>query len=226
MSQTPPPPAGPPPGSAPPPPPGGPRLDIGAAASYGWKKFTQYPGQLILIFLVVFVVQGVFQALSWAVDSFVAQAALGIIGFLVGQIVALGIIRAALIVTAGGEPDVSQVFKTDKLGDYIVASILFFLMWVVGLFICFVGAIVVSVLFGFYGFYILDRGLGPTEALGASYRLVTGNLGPAIGLLIVAFLIYIVGVIACIVGLLVSAPVAVVMVAYGYRVLNGEPVAP
>jgi uncharacterized membrane protein len=38
--------------------------------------------------------------------------------------------------------------------------------------------------------------------------------------------VYYVGALACYVGLLVSIPVALVMITYSYRVLEGEPVAP
>ncbi len=101
-------------------------LDPSAAVSYGWKKFQQYPGQLILIFVVVAVVNGVFSFVGQqAVDSLFGLLFFEVLAFIVGQLVSLGIIRAALDVTSGQAPDISRVFKTDHLGSYIVGSIVY-----------------------------------------------------------------------------------------------------
>ena len=207
--------------------PGGPpSADVGTALSYAWRKFWQNPGPLLVIALIVAAVYLVFGIIALRISSLSGQLIFRIISFFIGQIVTLGLYRAGLMVTAGEDLDIGRVFNTDRLGDFIVGSILYSLIVLVGLILCIIPGIIAAVLLYFYGFYILDRGLSATDALRASYELVRANTGTVVGLLIVAFLVYIVGAILCGVGLLITGPVSLIMVAYGYRVLNNEPVAP
>jgi len=204
----------------------GPQLDIGTALSYGWRKFQQYAGPLIIIVLIAAVVQLVFGLLRLAADGIVTQLLLAVIGFVVGQIVLLGIYRAALLVTQGVTPEPGRVFNTDRLGDYIVASILYSLAVGIGFVLCIIPGIIAAVLFAFYPYFVLDKNMGAVDALSASSKLVRANTGSAVGLLVVAFLLFIVGAALCGIGLLVTGPVSLLMTAYGYRVLTNQPVAP
>ena len=117
-------------------------LNVGEALSYGWNKFVQYIGQIILIVLVIFVVQAVFFALSRIVSggsglsSVFLGGVISIIGWVVGLILQAGLIRAALAVTRGETPEVGMLFQTTNIGTYAVASILVGLLLVVGLLAC------------------------------------------------------------------------------------------
>jgi uncharacterized membrane protein len=72
----------------------------------------------------------------------------------------------------------------------------------------------------------LDKGVGPGEAISTSIDWVKNNAGRVVLVLVVAYVVYTLGIIACCVGLLVSIPVALVAITYSYRVLGNEPVAP
>jgi hypothetical protein len=205
---------------------GGPSLDIGSAFSYGWKKFTENVGQWLLIALIVVVVNLVFAVIALQIDSFIGATIFRLLGFVVGQIVAMGLVRAALLVTAGEAPEVGRVFSTDRLGDYIIGSILYGIIVAIGFVLCLIPGVIAAVMLSFYGFYILDKNMSGPDALKASFDLVRAHAGATVGLLVVAFLVYFVGVLLCGIGVLVSGPVSLVMVGYGYRILNNEPVAP
>jgi hypothetical protein len=201
-------------------------VDVGSAFSYAWKKFQQYTGPLLLIALFVALVYLVFALISFSVDSVAGRVVFEVISFFVGQVVTLGLYRAALMVTAGETPELGKVFTTDRLGEFIIGSLLYALIVVVGLILCIVPGVIAAVMLYFYGFYILDRNLSATDALRASYDLVRTHAGPVVALLLVALLVYFVGFLLCGIGVLVTGPIALIMVAYGYRVLNNEPVAP
>jgi hypothetical protein len=213
--------SGPPAGAS-----GGPSLDIGSAFSYGWKKFTENVGNWIAIALIVVLVNLVFGLIAFTIDSVVGASIFRLVGFVVGQIVTLGLYRAALMTTAGDTPDVGRVFSTDRLGDFIIGSLLYSLIVAVGLILCVIPGIIAAVLLYFYGFYVLDKNMSGPDALRASFELVRANAGSTVALLVVAFLVYIVGVLLCGIGVFVTGPVALLMVGYGYRILNNEPVAP
>ncbi|CAN5415750.1 hypothetical protein BH10ACT3_BH10ACT3_05140 [soil metagenome] len=52
------------------------------------------------------------------------------------------------------------------------------------------------------------------------------NLGPVFLTLLLSYAVYYIGSLACYVGLVVSIPVALVMITYSYRALSNEAVTP
>jgi len=68
--------------------------------------------------------------------------------------------------------------------------------------------------------------LSPGDAINTSISWVRENAGSVILVLILAYVVYFLGFIACCIGLLISMPVALVAITYSYRVLGNEPVAP
>jgi len=222
MSDAPPPPPPPPassPGSS------GESLRVGEAASYAWMKFQQYPGPLILIAAIIGAVNLIGFVLRLGVKSVPVALVLQLLFFIVGQILTIGVINASLMVTAGQTPEPGRAFSTDKLGPFIVGSLLYGLAVVVGLILCVIPGLILAVLLGFYGFYILDAGMAPVDALKASSAAVRQHGGGVVLVLIVAFLINLLGAILCGIGLLITAPICWLMFAYAYRKINGQPVA-
>ncbi|CAB4961259.1 unannotated protein [freshwater metagenome] len=230
MSQIPPPP--PPPGFDPPPPPpppgamsSGGAFSPGAAISYAWSATMKNIGPLVLMTLVILVVQVLMQ--------FIFGRGTGAIAFLfsiatsiISLILAMGLIRAALRVTDGGTPELSQLTETDQLGPYIVQAILVGLAIGIGLLICIIPGLIAAVLFAFAGYAVIDSRDG--DAVGAikrSFEIVKGNFGAVLGLMVLLILINVVGALLCLIGLLFTYPMTSVAIAYAYRTLNGQPVA-
>jgi uncharacterized membrane protein len=91
----------------------------------------------------------------------------------------------------------------------------------IGLVLLIVPGLIAMVLFMFSTFLVIDRGLGPIDALKASMEMTRGNRWPLFGFILLCLLILFVGVLALGVGLLVAAPVAGIAFAYAYRLLSG-----
>jgi uncharacterized membrane protein len=165
---------------------------------------------------------------------FILVRALGLFGLILGElgfvaltfVFAVGIYQAGLEVTAGRPVVVSEVFKTPHFGNFIACQILVALTILVGTILCIIPGIAAAVLLAFAPFYVLDQGLSATDAMRRSYELVRANLGAVLVVLIVAYIVWAVGAAICFVGALVAGPVALVMLTYAYRRLNGQPVAP
>lgn len=228
MTQPPPPPPPPPPPS--PPPAGGSGaapFTIGDAIGYGWNAYWRNVGPLVVITLVIWLVNVVFALITFPIDSFVVRSLIQIVGWVVGLILAMGLIRATLAVTRGETPDVSMLFQTDGLPVYLVAAILFGIGAGIGFLLCIIPGVIFATFFGFYGYFIVGEGeQNPIEALKRSQQLVSGHFGTVLGLAVVLVLINIVGALACGVGLLFTAGISAVSWAYAYRSLRGETVAP
>jgi hypothetical protein len=203
---------------------GGGDFNIGEALSYGWNKFVQYIGQIILIVLVIFVVQGVFFAVgqvvggSGSIGRIVIAQAIFIVGWIIGLVLQAGLIRAGLAVTRGETPEVGMLFQTANLGSFIIATILVGLLFFVGFLACCIGAIVVGIFTLFYGYYIIDRGAEPVDSITSSFKLVRDNFGVV---LLFAIVVVLLNVITC--GLAVG--VTQISTAYAYKKLTGQPIA-
>ncbi|MCD9622993.1 hypothetical protein [Rhabdothermincola salaria] len=199
-------------------------LDIGAALGYGWNKFVQYIGQIILIVLVIFVVQGAFFAISRiigadnSISALVLGQAVAIIGWVIGLILQAGLIRAGLAVTNGQAPDVSMLFQTANLGSFIIATILVGLLFFVGFLACCIGMIVVAIFTLFYGYFVIDRSAQPVDSISSSFKLVKENFG---SVALFAVVVFVLNLITC--GLAVG--VTQIATAYAYKSLTGQPIA-
>lgn len=214
-------------------------LDPGAAFSYGWKKFREYPGEFISLVLVVGLVSlvGVVVALFALLPAFSSNstaAVLGWIGYVfalllpmaISFVVQAGVYCAGLGVTRGVAPSLGMLVERTNLGTYIGTVLLVALASTIGLFLCILPGLAVLVFCAYAPLIALDKGLGPVESIRRSVELVRDNLGQVLIVLLLSYGVYYLGSLVCCIGLLVSAPVALVAITYSYRALNNEPVAP
>lgn len=216
----------PPPPPPPPPPPTGGGPDAGAALSYGWKKFTENVGPLILIILAPIAVIVVLELIG----AFVVRGVVGIvvsyaIALLVAIVGYLGIFNAGLMATRGEHVDFNKAFQTDRWGDWIAFAIVYGLMLAVGFALCLVGALFVVAFWGLAPFYFLDQRKSIGDALSASLEKTRGTPGLPVALGLCGLVAW-AGGFACGIGTLVTMPLGVIGGAYLYRRVNNQPVAP
>jgi uncharacterized membrane protein len=74
--------------------------------------------------------------------------------------------------------------------------------------------------------FATDHALAPIDALKASLNTVRSHIGETLLSMLVQGLLVVAGFFACIVGILVTGPVAGLVLVYTYRRLSGGPVAP
>lgn len=242
MNQVPPPP--------PPPPPGGTGgggyvgptgsgsdnpWDIGGAFNWAWSKFTAnagvWIGAAVAIIVAIFVAVIVYViALGFASNSSVMMLivaavftfALVLLSFAAGY----PLLNGALQQTRGETVTFQSMFDFSRFGAYIGPVFVQAIVIAVGSLLCYIPGIIAAVLLAFVPYFALDKGASVGDAFKQSYELVTKNLGPAILFLIVVYVVYSIGSFLCGIGVIVSAPVGLLMMAYGYRRAIGEAVAP
>jgi uncharacterized membrane protein len=237
----------------PPAPPGGNGYSVGDALSYGWKQFQGNATQLVLGALAVvaaIIVAGAisfaFQALltsspecTFNSDTFATKctdgsgyfwrtlvAAIGYaFVFVVAQIVGAGFIRGALGITEGRPFVAGEVFKIERLGSVVVASLLVGIATGIGYFLCYLPGVAIAFATSYTLYFVIDKGLEPIEAITASFNLVKNNLANTIVWYLLGGIIATVGFFICLVGALVTVPVVLIGTAYTYKKLTGEQVA-
>jgi uncharacterized membrane protein len=233
----------PPEGSYPPPPAGGYQPPIGGggaysptdAIAYGWKKFTQNVGPLILGALILIVSSIVLSALASAIapspgftfeletiSSLIAQIITGTVGYIFSAMLA----RGALDIVEGESFNVGRAFSKLNISAVLVTGLMLSVFTIIGFTLLLLPGIVFTIFSFFTMYFVVDKGLAPFEALTASFKLVSANLGNAVLTALLAFLVILVGLIALCVGILVAIPVITIAAAYAYKKFLGEPVAP
>jgi len=205
---------------------GGGRLDIGAALSYGWNKFVANLGTMILIVIIFFGVQLVFNLVvqfvrpSGVIMALIVTGVILAIGLFIGFMIEAGLIRAALAITDGRPPEASMMFSTERLVPFAIGAIVVALLSFVGILACCIGYIVVRLFLLFWGFYVLDsrRNSEPIDAIKNSFNLVSKNAGDV---LVFAIVVVLVNIVTC--GLAIG--VTEIATGYAYKQLNGDPIA-
>jgi uncharacterized membrane protein len=230
MSQLPPPPPPPPPGAPPPPPPSpatGGSFSVGEAFSYGWSAYWKNIGPLLVLALIILAVNLFIVLIGSGVHGLAGRVVLQLISFIVGIVLAMGLIRASLAVVEGRNPDVNLLFRTDGFGPYLVAAVLVSLGVAVGLILLVVPGIILAIMWHFFGYVIVeDPATTPIDAMRRSAEITRGHRWQLFGLGVLLIAINVVGALACGVGLLFTYGITAVTVAYAYKTLSGQPVAP
>ncbi len=248
----PPPPEAQPPAVPPPPPaapvpaaPGAAPFQVGDAFNYGWKKFQEYLGPILIAMLVLFVIG---LAVNWGGallsggfgSLFDMDAEGGLTGVffsfgylvyallsaLVSLLIQAAVVRGALAITKGERIDVNTFLAMDNVGQIVLAAIILAVGTAIGFVLCFVPGLIVIFFSQFTYHFIINNGLGAMDAIKASFSIVNKNLGSVIGLFFASILAFIVGAILCGVGLIVTIPVTIIATAYAFRLMIGDTVAP
>jgi len=145
--------------------------------------------------------------------------------FVVAILMVAGLTRGALAATRGEPVTFGMFFSFEGFGRVLGAMLLVSLIAVVSV-ITIVGPLFVAFFFYFTVMFVIDKGLGPIEAMKASFDLAKNNVGPTILVILLSYVIDFVGSLACGVGVLVSTPLTYLFGAHLYRRLIGEQPVP
>lgn len=246
---TPPPPAG---GAAPPPggtgaaglpayDPNGP-YSVANAFNYGWAKFQQNVG-VIIIAMLALLVGSVILGIVWQflvvrtlfttaefseialIGGFIGSAASTFLFSALMIVVQAQVTRAALAITDGRQITTQTFLATEGLPQVIIGAILIGIASFIGTILCVIPAILVGFFTQFFVHFAVDKQLSAIDAIKASVSLISANIATMVVLFIAVAIAYAIGAALCGVGLLVAIPVAIFAQAYTYRRLQGEPVA-
>jgi hypothetical protein len=219
-----------------------------SALRFGWETFKKRPWLFVGAFVLVALAQAVVEGLSRAVDAPFGGTESdyaflgGLVSLALSTLISMGITAFGLAAHDNPETvELSALWRPHPFWKYLGLTLLFSLIIVAVFLLGFalfaalardagfavavplvvvLGAILALMLL-FSGFLVIDRGLGPIQALKESHRITRGYKWPLFLLCLLLVLINVAGVLALIVGLLVSAPVSLLALTHAYRVLSG-----
>ncbi|AMT69608.1 hypothetical protein ABG82_03890 [Mycobacteroides immunogenum] len=177
--------------------------------------------------------------------SYESSSSLGagasVLMFIVGiAVAAVGLYMAASITTANldvadGKPiSFGTFFRARSFGAFVGTALLVGLGTVIGFFLLIIPGIVFAFFAQYAVFFTVDRGLGPVDAIKASFQIVKDNLGPVFLVYLIAALISFAASMAasitCGFGGLITIPMQLALTGlihvYTYRRLTGGVIAP
>ncbi|BBZ14177.1 hypothetical protein [Mycobacterium branderi] len=215
-------------------------FSVGDAFTWAWNKF----GKNAVPLIVSFVVYGVIAVLLHVVvfvllgntssssGSFVASLGTSgtivseIVSFVYGTFVQAAALSGTLDIADGRPVSIGSFFKPRHLGGVILAALLVGVLTAVGYLLFIIPGLIFSFFAMFTIAFATDRGLPAFEALKASFTTVMSNIGGALLSWVVQFLVLLAGALLCGIGLIVAAPVALLIQTYTYRRLSGGQVVP
>ncbi len=197
----------------------GQQIRVGEIISEAWKFTKENLGFLLSFMVIYLLIHVLISAANDKSGSMIVQ----IFGAVISAFISMGLYHSSLLISGGVKPGLDQLYSNwPKFGTWFLASILFGLMLFFGLILFIVPAFYVLARYGLYPFFILDRSknLGAIEALKAASDASEGRRWQLFLLIMSCFGLNMLGALFFGVGLLITAPIALISMAIAYRKLT------
>ncbi len=197
-------------------------FSIGDSIKYGWtttkKNFKFFAVLLLIIAAVNFVPSFLNSAFE---DSPGIVFLVSLISWGLQILVSLGIIRIALKIYDKKAVKHDDLFKsTNLIIPYFLGSLIYGAIVFAGFLLLIIPGIIWSIKFGYYTYFMVDKNMGPIDALKASSAMTKNIKWKLLGFGIIAAVINILGVFAILIGLFWTVPTTMMAQAYIYRKLT------
>lgn len=198
---------------------------IEEALQYGWDimkaNFWFFVGVLIVAWAIAWVphiIAGVLQQ-----ESAGLSLLFRVVGWAADIVVSIGLITIALKFLDKKEPKFEDLFSFKPyFWKYLGASILTgFVVWA-GFMLFIIPGIYWALKFQFFGYFVVEQGCDPIEAMRRSSRITKSVKWKLLGFGIVIAVINIVGAICLLVGLFATVPTTLLAYALVYRKLLSQ----
>jgi hypothetical protein len=193
----------------------------GAMIRFGWETFKKRPWFFVVVTILIGVFSGIIGAISASFGQEGAAQAVGsLANFVLGTFVGLGVTAFFLKAHDSVEAVKSGDFwHPQQFWSFLAVKLLTAIVVVIGLILLIVPGVMVALMVMFGSYLVVDKGMGPIEAMKESKRITDGHKWELLWFCILIVLFNILGAICLLVGLLVTVPVTSLAVVHAYRTL-------
>ena len=197
----------------------------GEMVKFGWRTMREnlrfFIGLLLVAWLVELIPLAIARLVTEKTD--LLAAILYILSCILSIIVGMGLIEISLRFCDNERASIRDLFSPYPLFPrYLFSSILYELIVLGGLILLIFPGVIWGIKFSLFPYFIVDKGLGPVEALKASARTTARAkwdlLGFWFGMTVINFL----GVVCLLIGLFAAYPTTMVATALVYRKLLSQ----
>ena len=194
-----------------------PNFDIGGLVKKSWEIVQRNAAVLIGGILVIALIQGVLSSITAKLGLYNAGS------LIVGGPLMLGYCGVVLRAARGGSPQFGELFEGfQRFLPAFLANLLITIFTTIGMVLCVLPGLFVGMIYCLTYFYMFDKKSDFWPSMESSRQTIMGAFGAWIPVYLVFLLLVIAGAIACGVGLLVTVPIAAVMLALAYDQAGGE----
>lgn len=199
------------------------KFSISEALSYGWDTFKGQIGfflGLIVVMAAVTVIPDVIidkVMTRGSALSIILKLGVRLVGMLLGMVVT----KISLDIVDTGRSDLSKLSELLPIVPaYVIGKLIYGVIVLVGMLLLLIPGFIWAYMFLYIGYLIIDRQIGPIDALKESRAITSGYKWSLALFSLVVALINIGGAICLLVGLFVTIPVTLMASAYVYRRLS------
>lgn len=200
------------------------KFNISDELSYGWETAKAHLPFFVVIILITLAVNFapniVVQSIQQEVP--ILSGLLSLALWIVSMLVSLGAIKISLKIIDNKKAEIVDLFNGyPQLLNFVAASIIYAILVGVGTILFIIPGIIFGVKYHFYSYLIVDKNMGPLEALKKSGEITKGNKWQLFLLGLACLLVNIVGLLALGIGLFITVPLTMLAYAHVYRKLLG-----
>ncbi|MAZ67315.1 hypothetical protein CL652_00920 [bacterium] len=194
------------------------------AFQFGWRRFKERPLFLIGLFILTTIISGVTGFVAEKVGDGGVGTAVNLIDFAIQVILGMGMTLILLRVYDQVDTDYTDLLEPLHLfWKYLAMTILVLVVVFVGFVLFIIPGIIAGIALAFASYLVIDRNLGPVEALKESMRITHGHRWNLFIFGLSVFFINIFGALFFGVGLIVTIPVSALATVHVYRWLSNPP---
>ena len=204
------------------------KFSIKESISFGWKVVTANLGFFIGFLVVSGIIQYVPSVLAQSVqkNSTILAFLLKLVAWFIQMIVSMGFIRIALKFHDGNQGEWSDLYSCYPLFlNYVASSLLYGVIVFVGILLLVVPGIIWAIKYQYFGYLVVDKNLGPLEAIKRSGEITKGSVWQLFLFGLVAGGVALLGALCLLVGLFVAIPVVLMAGTFIYRKLESQSVS-
>jgi uncharacterized membrane protein len=206
-------------------------ISIGDCIRFGWETFKQRPWILIGAFLLAMVIAGVPSAFgpqpTMGPDGQIIPpppsaygAIVTFVSIVVSVLVGLGLTTFSLRAHDNIQGvQIADLWNPAPFWRFLGAHILSVIAIALGFIALVVPGVILAVGLAFVPYLVVDRGLGPIEALKESWRITKGHKWQLFLLFLALVGINLLGVLALVIGIFVTVPITMLAFAHAYRTI-------